>query len=480
MKKNFYLKTIDVLRSIYSSDYYIVLLATMVLVGWITGFWVEFILAMLVLTIIGTIVSPSLKHVLSFLILYNETMSKQDVSNSDVILFLTFGVMEAIALIGNLIIYKKSPSVLKPDKIKGFTFAHILLVIPFLFAGVGYNGNDKKASLIAAGIIILITLLYLVLYVGCSKSQSKDFMNYILKSVCALSVVAVIELLIYLLRLGSIDAIVTALQQKNIWIGWTGPNTIASVISMGLPCTLYFCIKKRKLSFLIVPLCVIVFFIELTLVIFSGSRGATLFSLIVAPSALLYVMWKTENKTLYFFSCTVTFVAIALLFINFNDSILNLLSTMIDKGMSSSHRLDSIYPEAVGMFKVNPIFGIGWGYRLTHNLAGIWQPYFFHSTFFQFLANMGIVGVIFMTVFLLWRYFLLLPMYKNPAAVLITVSILLFDMYSMIDTSFFNPALFIVLDVMSLSMELDMPENRCLAFLGKNPFKFIENFVKNK
>lgn len=480
MKKNYILKTAALIKSLYSSDYYVVLLSVLVLIGWISGFWVEFILAMLVLTIAGTLLTPDLRHVLSFLILYGATMSTQEVSSADIALFVTFSVMEAIALVANVIMYKRDFSVLSPSKIKGFTFAHVLLIIPFLLAGAGFNGENKNASWVAAALMLLITALYVFLYVGLIKSERKNFIDYVLKSVFALSLVSSLELLVHLFRLGNIDAIVTTLQNKNLWIGWTGPNTIASIISMGLPCALYFCVKKRKLSFLIVPFCVLIFFVELALIIFSGCRGAVLFSLFLTPSLLLYAMWKTECKTLFFASFSIIFLLVALLTVKYGDSVLKVLSTMINKGMSSSGRVEEIYPEAITLFKNNPLFGVGWGYKLTHTMAGLWQPYLFHSTFFQFLANMGVVGVVFLLIFYLWRYFLVLPMYKNPAAIAVIASILLFDMYSMIDTSFFSPALFIMLDVMSLSMELDMPENRCLAFLGKNPLKFFNSVLTHR
>lgn len=480
MKNVFLSKTTGVLRNFFSSDYYIVALSVAVLFGWASGYWVETILFMLAITVLGTLISSDLRHVLSFLILYGATMGTQDVSKTDILLLVVFSSLEAISLIANLIIYKRDFSVLKPSRLKGFTFAHILLIVPFLLAGIGFDGEHKSASFVATVIVFLITLLYLVLYVGLHGSEKRGFMDYVLKSVFALSLVSSAELLIHLVRLGSVDAIISTLQNKNLWIGWTGPNTIASIISMGLPCALYLCVKKRRLSFLIVPSCLIAFMAELALIIFSGCRGAVLFSLFVTPSLLLYTMWKTECKTLFFVSFSVIFVLTALLIVKYGDTILKIISTMLNKGMSSSGRIEDIYPEAIALFKDNPVFGVGWGYKLTHTLSGLWQPYLFHSTFFQFLANMGIVGVVCLVIFYMWRYFSVLPLYKNPAAVAVIVSILLFDMYSMIDTSFFSPALFITLDVMSLSMELEMPSNRCLAFLGKDPLRPIKRLFGRK
>lgn len=465
-------------KNLFNSDLYIILLSLITLIGWTTGLWVAAILIMLTLTVIGTLVSPSLKHLLAFLVLFSPTMSTQTVTTVDVVLIVIFAVFEVLALVFNFIKYKRDFSVLHPKNVKGFTAAHIALAIPFLLAGLGSGTENGFASLIAAGIVIAITALYLIVYVGATKT-GKNYMEYILKCVFALSLVASAEFIIYVLRFGNLQDIINVLQQKSLWIGWAGPNTLAPVISMGLPCTFYLTFKRNRLSVVSIPLLVIVGFMEFSLVVLSGCRGAMLFTIIIIPSLLIYSMWQSECKAVYFWSVTGVFVVFILTLITFSDEINPVIVNILSKGMSSSGRTETLYPEAVAVFKNNPLFGVGWGYKLSTNLSGFYEPYLFHSTFFQFLANMGIVGVVFLVIFFLWRYFLLLPMYKNPAAVCIIVSILLFDMYAMIDTSVFNPAMFLMLSMMSLTMEVDMPEGRCAAFLGKDPVKILKK-LRNK
>ncbi len=466
-------KVLPVLRKVFDSDLYILFLCAAVLSGWIFGCWVAMIIVMLAVTAIGTICSVKLKPLISFLMLYTATMGNQTVTKTDIILILVFAILVVVALVFNLIFYKRDWALLHPKNVKGYTFAHILLIIPFLFAGLGSNVENKSASFVAAAIMFLITLLYVLLYVGASKEKS-DFTGYALKCVFALSVIASVEFIISIVRIGNYDAIIANLLSKNFWIGWTGPNTTASVISMGIPCGFCLCLKKRKLNFLAVPACVIAVFIEFALVILSGSRGSILFSVVTLPPLLLYAMWKTESKPTYFTSVSVMFLLSMLLIVKFNEQINPVIMSILNKGMSSSGRVEYIYPEAVELFKQNPIFGGGWGYKLTNNMAGFPQPYLFHSTFYQFLANMGIVGVAFLAIFFIWRYLSVIPLRKNYAAVALTVSVFLFDAYSLIDTSFFNPSLFIITTLMLLAIELDMPKDKCLAFFGKNPLNLFK------
>ncbi|UKI20889.1 MAG: hypothetical protein L6V83_04670 [Christensenella sp.] len=54
----------------------------------------------------------------------------------------------------------------------------------------------------------------------------------------------------------------------------------------------------------------------------------------------------------------------------------------------------------------------------------------------------------------------------------------LFDAYGMIDTNFFGPTFFIMLLIMTFAVEIDLPENKCRAFGGHDPFVEIADFFK--
>ena len=55
---------------------------------------------------------------------------------------------------------------------------------------------------------------------------------------------------------------------------------------------------------------------------------------------------------------------------------------------------------------------------------------------------------------------------------------ILFDAYGMIDTNFFGPTFFIMLLIMTFAVEIDLPENKCRAFGGHDPFVEIAEFFK--
>ena len=237
-------KSVSGIENLIKSDWYIVIFAIFVFLGWISGYWVGVICFLLGVTILATICFNTFKPLLCLLIMIAATMGTQRVTKTDIILITVFGVCQAIAVVCNLLIFKPDWSVISPKNIKGFSFAQILFVIPFLFAGLGYKDNNVKANLVAAGIMALIAIIYLLIYVGAKTNKDQNYMDYVIKALFGLTCVATVEFVICLIRIEDLSQITNMLIWKAIWFGWTGHNTFASVLSMGIPCALYLCIRE--------------------------------------------------------------------------------------------------------------------------------------------------------------------------------------------------------------------------------------------
>lgn len=475
---NFYRRLCIITKTCLTSDLYIVFVSLICLSAWAFGYYTASICFLLALSAVGLVLTSDIKHFICVLILYTVSMGDPDIGLSEVIALIIFGVIAFMALIFNIVRFKKSFAPIAPAKIKGFLFAEILLIVPFLLAGIGNPADNRTITFAVAAVYALIVLISALVYVAAKGSDGSDFAHYVLKAVLALSLVASVEFIISMTQYDSVEALAETLKMKSSWIGWAGPNTFASVISMGVPCAFYFCVNKTKRSLLTVPSMVIVVGAELILIILSCCRGAILFAFMLLPFECLYTMMKTENKKLFLLSVSVSFIVFVLFILVGIDELNGIVGYIFERGMNSSGRVEELYPEAVELFKSYPVFGAGWGYNVTETLSGFPQIYFFHSTFFQMLANTGIVGIVFMVYFYLWRYSSLLPQIKKPSAVAATLAIFVFDAYSMIDTSIFNPAMFSILAAISVAIDLDAPENRSLAFFGKDPVKAIKKLFK--
>ena len=120
-----------------------------------------------------------------------------------------------------------------------------------------------------------------------------------------------------------------------------------------------------------------------------------------------------------------------------------LLSSFIER-ITSALKSDSgrteLYKEGLDLFLSSPVFGVGMGYS---NFTSEWHGeapliyYNFHSTFFNALAKMGVVGVLSYGFLYFTRYRELMK-YHAPFNVFMTLSFGAYATYAMIDTAEFN------------------------------------------
>ena len=99
---------------------------------------------------------------------------------------------------------------------------------------------------------------------------------------------------------------------------------------------------------------------------------------------------------------------------------------------------DCLYAEAWKLFCSHPFLGVGLGYNGDHFAINTMQFYWFHSTLFQVLANMGVVGVLAYAFYYIARFRTLRKL-RNPFNVFMLIAWLGFEGYSMMDTGTFVP-----------------------------------------
>lgn len=467
-------KAFSVIDRFVQSDYYICLMAILTFLGWVYKIWVPMLCVMLALAVLPLFISKNTKHLLSFLMLFTCIISDNRHELQDFkYLLIPFVLLLVVGFIFSLVYFKRDWSVLGIKKIKGFHFALILLIIPFALGGLGSPYENGLAVFLAFLLVAVIAFGYTFFVVTNAKEKS-DLMDYMIKVLFVLGVVASFELItLFATSCNSIEELKSFILDKNSFkLGWAGANNVAPVISMAIPATFALCIKKNKAT----PIFVAIIALEYILILSTGCRGSILFSILALPIMLFYITIKTENKMAFCTSICVLFVVGIVLVGKYGRFISSILTSLLDRGFDSSSRVEWLYPEAIQTFKTWPIFGAGWDYRLGERVEGGpndgYTPYWYHSTFFQVLANMGICGIIFFVIFYVWRYRLVLSLLNKPYALALTLSIALFDAYGMIDTNFFGPTFFIMLACISFTIEHSVPEKQCTAF-GARPFKTL-------
>lgn len=456
------------------SDWFIAFFGVMTYVAWAFGIWVPMLCALLALVVISLFLDKGVKQLLCFLMMFTMMISNDRHRLDDFLwVLIVFIVLLFAGLIYNLLRYHRHFDALHPKKIKGFHACMIALIIPFALGGLGSPYESPLAVVAGMGIIILVAIGYTFFMITLADEDNKaNLMQYMLKILFIIGIVISAQAITYYLSLGK-ENILSAITSKNLKLGWAGPNNVAPVLSMAVPTGFYFSLKKNKFT----PLFVVASAIEYVIIIFSGCRGSLLFTTLLLPLMLIYTASKTENKGLFATSVTTLF-ALAIVLVALKGEFFSpIITTILNKGLNSSGRVEGLYPMAMETFKTWPVFGAGWDYKLGEMAKDNYSPYWYHSTILQVFANMGICGVIVFVFFYFWRYRTFLELRKNSASLAIMISLFLFDLYGMIDTNFFGPTFFIMLACMTVVVEVNLPENRCLAFGGRNPFEDIKNFT---
>lgn len=468
---------LNAVNRFYGSDWFIALNALLVLLAWILNIWAAMICVIVALGSASLFISRDVKQLFPALFMFSFTIGVNHKTLDNFAPMLCLIIVLFVGILFNLIFFKRRLDPLKPSNIKGFTCSLIALVIPFALGGVGSPYEHPLAVVAALALIFVMALGYCCFFVSLNDAPDKqDLPKYVLKILFASGIVISIQLLINYARFDSIDQILEAIALKNVHLGWAGPNNSAPMLSMSIPATLYFCIKKNRLT----PIFAALALLEYVLIIATGCRGAVLFTTLAMPAMLFYVAVKSENRLSFCLTVCVLFAVAVFLLAYFGKETAQVLSVMLNKGLDSSGRDSALYPEAWSVFKAHPIFGAGFDYRLGELVHNNYTPYWFHSTALQIVATMGIVGVISFAFFYFWRYRTFLTLAKNPAVLALLAGHALFDAYGMIDTNFFGPSFFLMLLIMTIAVEVNLPANKCRAFGGRDPisdisaaFKFI-------
>lgn len=468
-------KTLNGANCFIQSDYFIFLSAVIVLIGWCFDVWAAMLAVLVLLAIIPLFFGKGTKQVLCVVMMFTLIIRSNRHRLDDFAWLLSLVAVLLVGAIFNLVRYKRDFTLLSPRRIKGFHCSLIALFIPFALGGAGSPTENPIVIVTALALIVVAGIFYFFFVVTQDEQDRKGMAEYVLKVLFAMGVVICAQMVVYFSTFDSVDEIVGAMLAKNIALGWAGPNNVAPVLSMTIPASLYFCIKKNKAT----PLFAFMAVLEYLLIIATGCRGAILFTTIAMPAMCLYVMAKSENKILFGVTLSVILGVVVLVSALYGEYVGRVVSAIIGKGLDSSGRTEWLYPEAIGVFKKWPIFGSGWDYRLGDMAHNNYTPYWYHSTALQILATMGITGAIGFAFFYFFRYRTFFESRKKPAAVMLLCATVLFDAYGMIDTNFFGPTFFIMLLIMTFAVEIDLPDAKCRAFGGRNPFADMLDFFKH-
>lgn len=415
-------KWLNIVDKIVYSDYYLLAIAALVVLFWATEAMVVGFITILLIMSFLLVAKRDMTPCLPLLISVYCVISKGEFPPYFAYMFIIL-VPVAGSLMFHFIYYR-------PEKIKGGAFgvAYLMVAASMFMGGVMSNQlNDELKGLAFAAFLGLLPFAVYELIVNCCNGMKKtDFVNYVCKAFAYLGLLISVQLVIYYIRVfvGIIP------EGAEVHLGWGISNGAATVLLATMPITMYVAVSDKKLwrSVLFALLSVLQFAGVLATV----SRGAILvgiaeFVLMIIAS----VIFNKHRKVYLFTYILLAAIAIALCVL-FKDRLIAFIERAFSNGLDGSGR-DNIYKEAVEVFKENKIFGVGFGYIGKNSFLNMYPMYYFHSTFFQTIASLGLFGLA-ASLFMYYKRIKFAFAKGRAFNVFLIVSCFGFEGYAMINT----------------------------------------------
>lgn len=358
------------------------------------------------------------------------------------------------------------------DKIKFGTMFLPLCTVSLALALGGLNSfymNDYLgglASVISLGPGLLIVYMFFNNYVHTPKQACLK--QYYSKTVMWMTFFACLEMFVVIVNQRFIHS-----PNFNVnELGWANVNCVATLIIITIPLCFYMMVKSQQVAKWFVVAGVFCGFLLL-----SGSSGALLSFVLYVPFLAVYTFYSMDRtkqmscRNVFFTVFLIALFAVTLIAV-YDFSI---IISLVEKALSANGRY-VLYDEAISLFVKNPVFGVGLGYYndLFPTLIGNIRAYNFHSTFYNVIATMGIVGLTAYAYYFASRIYVF-TVKDCRFSKIAFITLMIFSTYGMIDTCEFNMIpLSIIIILLCLVAEIDSKKHKMFERFQPTYSKFTD------
>lgn len=409
--------TREKLPSFFEGYAYPVLVCLMVLIGHRTGY--EFYINILgcLLFVLALTVCDSLRPMIPFALTFIFQVSVKNTPCSPVLSDYYFTGWRLPVVIGlvALLLFGFVFYTVKSGLLDRIGFRNTPLLLPllclsavFLLNGVGADKYTPMNLFFGVVQILSYLVFFVFMYHGLERENPKELFSYFCYITTLVSLLLIAELILLYLD-GNVINDEGQIVKVNIFIGWGVSTTIGAMVSILIPLNFYRAIKG--------PVPLFHFLVATALLVasvFSMSRNALLFGCAVyAVCLVIGCAYGQNRKAFRIGSCLLLFAAIVGIFL-FREDISRLFSEYFDLGFMDDGRF-VIWRNAMWAFRKSPVFGAGFfieALELLNNYGISLFPVMVHNTPLQFLASMGIVGLV---AYVFYRIATLRPFFRHPS-----------------------------------------------------------------
>jgi len=326
--------------------------------------------------------------------------------------------------------------ILTPTKLKkGYFFLPTLAVaIAITVGGIGFLTVREYFSMpvmyytigLGFGMLFVYSFLEGGVPARCTRNQI-DFFAKIM--VCA-GIMGIIMIASTYIR--HYQLIETSFGRFNSYFQWG--NNLSNNLLLTMPMTFYLASRSKR-PLLLFALAILQYFA----LVLSLSRGGMIFSAIGLVGGMAFCLYYAKGHRA---KLVVTFL---LFFGVFLGMLIPHYNTIVKQlHISGDESRVHMYKLAVTLFKKYPLVGTG----LAYNPKMYYSPkpmciYWYHSTLFQIIGSLGLVGIIAYLTQAAYRARALLAT-KSKFNAFAMLSILGFAAYSMVNVGYFTPLPFVV------------------------------------
>lgn len=448
-------KWLYILDKVVYSDWYLLAIAALVVLFWATEAMVAGFVTLLLIMSVLLVLKRDMTPCLPILISVYCVISKGEFPPYFAYMFIIL-VPVAGSLVFHFIYYRN-------EKIKAgaFGLAYLVVAASMFMGGVMSNQlNDEMKGLAFAAFLGLLPFAVYELIVNCCDMDKKQFVRYVCRAFAFLGLLITVQLLIYYIRVwkGLIP------EGSEVHLGWGISNIFATVLLATMPITVYVAVSEKKLwkSLLFAVLS----FAQFASIIGSVSRGAILVGVVQFVIMIIASVIFNKHRKVYILTYALCLAVTIVLCIVFKDKLIAFVDRAFSNGLDGSGR-DTIYAEAVRVFKQNLLFGVGFGYIGDNSFLNSHPMYLFHSTLFQTMATLGVFGLI-ASVYMYYKRIKYAFSFCRSFNIFLIIACIGFEGYSMMDTLTFTavPGLLIIAVLTAVNEKSNSISDEEYALIG--------------
>lgn len=327
------------------------------------------------------------------------------------------------------------PKIKKPTKL---LFATAFVAIAVSLGGLNVTTKEevKAVFYFIFGLGLGLFIMQLVVEASIPEGKRTLAKNFA-KLMTGVGIVGVGMIIIYYYK--NFETIEASFRRFLNGLYWG--NDLSTTLLLTMPFSFYLAMKCKKI---LTPVFLLLGLAQGAALILSLSRGGILFGAIMLPICMLAAFFAGKNRRIIVILTYVAAAAAAVfMIIRFLLPVLQeiLPSVKVEEGEARTR----LYKLAWETFKEFPIFGRGLGFKPS---SSGYRPqekgmFWFHSTLFQVIASMGLVGGVAYALQMFLRLHVLTNV-KNTFNIFVALAFFGYTGYCMINVGTFMPFPFVI------------------------------------